>query len=120
MTSPTVLGAQPSRYQSRHRVGLGIIGVDRPDALDPATADRIAEADAGSRDRLLAGLGSGEARADLEQPAIGLAAVDIARGGEDQVGQDRRAQRVQLGADRIGQKDRLGSAEMVGMTLRHE
>ncbi len=60
-------------------------------------------------------------RADLEECAVGETAVGVAPRRADQVGQDRRAHDLELGADRVDEAQ-LGrhAAEEFGLARRHE
>ena len=109
------------RIQDRQRVGFGVEGVHAPGRAIPMARSGAARAHARGHRGLADGGVVDVAGADLEQCQIGKAAVGVASGGGDQVGQDRRPHVVELVADRVGEAERrIGAAEQLGLGGRGE
>ncbi len=117
------------RFERRQRIGLGVIGIHFARFLGPM-ARRLALAQARRDQGLIVGLGAGILRADLEQRGVRHAAIGIALRRAQQIADDRRPHRVEIGADRIGEQDRaaipreeqwriLGAHERPGDRLEH-
>ena len=112
---------RPGRLQHGQRIGLGVEGIDRAGAAMHIARHRRAAADAGRTQRFVLRAVAGIGMADLRQGKIGKAAVHVAPGRRDQVGQQRRPHVGEFRGDGIGQLELgLAAAEELRVILRQE
>ena len=96
-----IIDRRARRREGCQSVGLGVEGADCPARLIPSLRTCPPGADSGgdlalARGRVVHVLG-----AEFEQRAISHAAIGVALGRTQEVGQDRRTHHVELGRDRI-------------------
>ncbi len=97
------VAGDPGGGERRHGVGLGHVGIDRPPGIVPALDAGAAGPQPGGDEVLALRRVVAVLRADLEQRVVGKAAIGIAPRRIQEVGQERRPHRVEIGADRIGE-----------------
>ncbi len=102
--------ADAARSERRDGIGLHEIGVGRAARIVPALWPGGTGAHAGRHLELPLGRVVAILRAHFEERAVGEAAIGVSARGGEEIGQERRPHLVELGADRIGEPQHIGTA----------